>query len=83
MSRSNLARLALIRGNICDDHGATVGEDFISKFGDAPGDGENDALSDQNTEDISSNLAAILIWVKELVGCVKERNQHGRDESGE
>ena len=58
----------LLRENVGDDRGAAFGKDFVPELGKPPYDGEDDALSDQDTEDVSRNLSTIRSRVQELVG---------------
>jgi len=64
VGRSDLACLDLfLRGNVCEDRCAAFGKYFVPEFGKPPNDGEDDALSDQDTEDVSRNLSSIRCWV--------------------
>ena len=58
----------LLRGNVGESRGAAFGKDFVPEFGKPPYDGEDNAFSDQDTEDISRDLSTIRSRVQELVG---------------
>lgn len=58
----------LLGGNVGEDRGATFGKDFVPEFGQPPCDRKDDALSDQDTKDVSRNLSTICIRVQEFVG---------------
>ena len=49
----------LLGGKVGGDPGAAFGKYFVSEFGEPPYDGEDDALSDQNTENVTRNLSTI------------------------
>jgi len=86
--RSDLARLGLLRGNVGKDRGAAFGKDLVPEFGKSPCYGKDDALSNQDTENVSRNLPTICNWIQELVGvkvlaCMSDIRQTNVQANGE
>ena len=68
---STVVYFTFLRGTLVGNRGATsLGKNLVPELGEAPCDGEDDALAYQNTEHICCDLSAISARIKEVVSFV-------------